>query len=52
MSFLRPMGLPRPATIRQFMHFSTSTRCLAAQQVEGMLIPVRQIIFKKTILIP
>jgi hypothetical protein len=28
MSFLRPMGLPRPATVRQFMHFSTSTPCL------------------------
>jgi hypothetical protein len=28
MSFLRPMGLPRPATVRQFMHFSTSTSCL------------------------
>ena len=34
MSFLRPMGLPRPATVRQFMHFSTSTSCLAAR--EGM----------------
>lgn len=32
MSFLRPMGLPRPATVRQFMHFSTSTPCLAARE--------------------
>jgi large subunit ribosomal protein L49 len=37
MSFLRPMGLPRPATLRQFMRFSTSTPCLEAREKrEGM----------------
>ncbi|SMR63829.1 unnamed protein product [Zymoseptoria tritici ST99CH_3D1] len=31
MPFLRPLGLPRPATVRSFLRFSTSTRCRASQ---------------------
>lgn len=32
MSFLRPLGLPRPATVRHFLRFSTSARCNTAEQ--------------------
>ena len=28
--FLRPLRLPQPSTLRHFLHFSTSSRCLAA----------------------
>ncbi|KAK5713927.1 54S ribosomal protein img2, mitochondrial [Elasticomyces elasticus] len=31
MSFLRPLGLPRPATVRHFLRFSTTTQCREAQ---------------------
>ncbi|KAK5173013.1 uncharacterized protein LTR77_003135 [Saxophila tyrrhenica] len=30
MPFLRPLGLPRPSTVRHFLCFSTSPQCLAS----------------------
>lgn len=37
MTFLRPLGLPRASTVRQFLHFSTCTtrRIEAATKAEG-----------------
>ncbi|KAK4549119.1 hypothetical protein LTR36_007575 [Oleoguttula mirabilis] len=32
MPFLRPLGLPRPATVRHFLRFSTTPRCSAEAQ--------------------
>ncbi|KAK5125221.1 hypothetical protein LTR85_000897 [Meristemomyces frigidus] len=33
MPFLRPLGLPRPSTVRHFLRFSSSTRCQVEAQV-------------------
>ncbi|KAK4497086.1 hypothetical protein PRZ48_011536 [Zasmidium cellare] len=32
--FLRPLGLPRPSTVRHFLRFSTSVPCRASEQRE------------------
>ncbi|KAK4556342.1 hypothetical protein LTR86_006486 [Recurvomyces mirabilis] len=34
LAFLRPLGAPKPSTIRRFLRFSTTTRCRADAQTQ------------------
>ncbi|USW58980.1 Putative ribosomal protein L49/IMG2 [Septoria linicola] len=42
LSFLRPLGLPRPATVRHFLRYSTSTPCREAAAATSSYTPPRE----------
>lgn len=42
LSFLRPLGLPRPATVRHFLRFSTRTTCREEASTPSTYTPIRE----------